>query len=139
MDKIYQLPDGSDITINQQRFRCPEALFQPQLIGKNIQGIHELTYHAIMKCDPDCLKELSSNIVLSGGSTNYPGMIERLTKEVSILYSSMDYRPVPFALRSLHLQNAVSPSGSVVLSSQVSTPFKRCGLVRATTRNGESI
>jgi len=57
------------------------------LLGKNIQGIHELTYHAIMKCDPDCLRELSSNIVLSGGSTNYPGMIERLTKEV-ILKSS---------------------------------------------------
>ena len=35
-----------------------------------------------MKCDPDCLKELSSNIILSGASTIYQGMIERLTKEV---------------------------------------------------------
>ena len=50
--------------------------------GKDIPGIHELTFHAIMKCDPDCLKELSSNIILSGGSSNYSGMIERLTKEV---------------------------------------------------------
>jgi actin-related protein len=40
-----------------------------------------------MKCDPDCLRELSSNIVLSGGSTNYPGMIERLTKEVILKIS----------------------------------------------------
>ncbi|MFO0131131.1 MAG: hypothetical protein ACK52J_00645 [bacterium] len=48
----------------------------------DLPGIHELTYHAIMKCDPDCLKELSSNIILSGGSSIYSGMIERLTKEV---------------------------------------------------------
>lgn len=52
------------------------------IIDKNIPGIHELTFHSIMKCDPDCLKELSSNIILSGGSTIYQGMIERLTKEV---------------------------------------------------------
>ena len=39
-----------------------------------------------MKCDPDCLKELSSNIVLSGGTSNNHGMIERLTKEVIFFY-----------------------------------------------------
>jgi actin-related protein len=53
------------------------------IIGRDIPGIHELTFHSIMKCDPDCLKELSSNIILSGGSTIYQGMIERLTKEVA--------------------------------------------------------
>ena len=57
------------------------------ILGKDIPGIHELTYHAIMKCDPDCLKELSSNIILSGGSSTFPGMIERLTKEVIFLSS----------------------------------------------------
>jgi len=51
----------------------------------DLPGIHELTYHAIMKCDPDCLKELSSNIILSGGSSIYSGMIERLTKELNSL------------------------------------------------------
>ncbi len=52
------------------------------ILDMDLPGIHELTYHAIMKCDPDCLKELSSNIILSGGSSIYSGMIERLTKEV---------------------------------------------------------
>jgi len=45
--------------------------FYKLILDKDIPGIHELTFHSIMKCDPDCLKELSSNIILSGGSTIY--------------------------------------------------------------------
>ena len=62
--------------------------FYKFILDRDIPGIHELTFHSIMKCDPDCLKELSSNIILSGGSTIYQGMIERLTKEVIIIYYS---------------------------------------------------
>ncbi|KRZ07521.1 Actin-1, partial [Trichinella pseudospiralis] len=29
----YELPDGQVITIGSERFRCPEALFQPSLLG----------------------------------------------------------------------------------------------------------
>lgn len=33
-DKVYELPDGQTISISNQRFRCPEALFKPHMIGK---------------------------------------------------------------------------------------------------------
>ena len=51
MDKTYELPDGESITISKQRFQCPEALFNPQLVNKDVVGIHELCFHSIMKCD----------------------------------------------------------------------------------------
>ena len=49
-DKQYELPDGNIITVGNQRFRCPEALFQPMKVGKEFSGLHELTFQSIMKC-----------------------------------------------------------------------------------------
>jgi actin-related protein len=41
------------------------------MIGKEYDGIHELTYKSIMKADVDVRKDLYANIVLSGGTTMY--------------------------------------------------------------------
>ena len=85
LEKSYELPDGNIIVIGSERFRCPEVLFQPSLIGKEASGIHDCTFQTIMKCDVDIRKDLYSNIVLSGGTTMYPGIGERMTKEVTAL------------------------------------------------------
>lgn len=84
----YELPDGQMVNIGSQRFRCPEALFKPHLMGKEMQGFHEITYSSILKCDVDVRKDLYSNIVMSGGTTMYPGIPERLSKEVTALAPS---------------------------------------------------
>jgi len=84
-EKLYELPDGRNIKVGNQRFRCPEVLFDPSLIGKEFVGVHETTYNTIMKCDVDIRKDLYANIVLSGGSTMYPGLQDRLTKEMTAL------------------------------------------------------
>jgi len=84
-EKLYELPDGRNIKVGNQRFRCPEVLFDPSLIGKEAAGVHETTYNTIMKCDVDIRKDLYANIVLSGGSTMYPGLQDRLTKEMTAL------------------------------------------------------
>lgn len=70
----YELPDGEVIQVGSQKFRCPEALFKPLSMGKDMPGIHELTYQSITKCDIDVRKELFSNIVMSGGTTMFPGI-----------------------------------------------------------------
>jgi len=88
LEKAYELPDGNVITIGNERFRCPEVLFQPSFIGKEASGIHDTMFQTIMKCDVDIRKDLYANIVLSGGTTMFPGIAERLTKEITALAPS---------------------------------------------------
>jgi len=63
-------------------------LFQPSKLGKEYPGIHELTFQSIMKCDVDVRKELYNNIVMSGGTTMFDGIADRVNKEVVALAPS---------------------------------------------------
>jgi len=88
VERPFDLPDGQVITVGSERFRCPEVLFQPSLLGMEAPGIHMTTYNSIMKCDVDIRKELYGNIVLSGGTTMFPNIGERITKEITTLAPS---------------------------------------------------
>jgi len=88
LEQNYELPDGNVITIGNERFRAPEVLFQPSFIGMEQEGVHNLTFQSIMKCDVDIRKDLYANIVMSGGTTMFNGMSERLQKEVTALAPS---------------------------------------------------
>ncbi|XP_052100561.1 actin CyI, cytoplasmic-like [Mytilus californianus] len=85
LEKSYELPDGAVITIGNERFRCAEVLFQPSFIGMEPSGIHEMIHNSIMMSDIDIRKDLYSNIVLSGGSTMFPGIADRLKKEMEAI------------------------------------------------------
>lgn len=82
----YTLPDGRVIKIGGERFEAPEALFQPHLINVEGQGIAELVFSTIQAADIDMRPELYKHIVLSGGSTMYPGLPSRLEREIKQLY-----------------------------------------------------
>merc|ERR1712048_502730 len=77
LEKDYELPDGNVITIGNERFRCPEVLFQPNMIGMEQEGIHKLTFQSVMKCDVDIRKDLYANIVMSGGTTMFDKVDQR--------------------------------------------------------------
>ena len=90
LETTYELPDGNLIIIGDERFRCPEVLFRPQLLGKGLPGIHTATYESIMNCEAYYVyRDLFENIILSGGNTMFPGFIQRMTKEITSLAPSM--------------------------------------------------
>lgn len=92
----YKLPDGGTISIGNQRFKCPESIFQPIKIGKDYPGIHELVFQSIIKCDQDIRRDLYLNIILSGGNTMFNNIEEKMKKEVLALApSSMIIKVVP--------------------------------------------
>ncbi|XP_053128762.1 actin, clone 302-like [Hemicordylus capensis] len=88
LEKSCELPDGQVITIGKERFRCPEALIQPSFLGMESCGIHEIAFNSIMKCDKDIRKDLYANTVLSGGTTMFPGIADRMQKEITALAPS---------------------------------------------------
>lgn len=85
MVKSYTLPDGETLTIGAERFMAPELLFNPSVAGSEELPLDEQIYNAIQACDVDLRRDLYSNIVLSGGSTMFPGLKERLHKELTEL------------------------------------------------------
>ena len=85
INRKYEHPHGCFNTIGNERFRCPEMLFKPYLNDMKCDGIHKVLFDSIMKCDKDIHKELFANIILSGGSTMYEGLADRLNKEITAL------------------------------------------------------
>ena len=87
ISKQYELPDGQTVSVNAPRFMGPEALFNPGLIkeGDETLGMHQLTFQSIQECDLDIRKDLYSNIIMSGGTTLYAGLPDRLEKEVDAM------------------------------------------------------
>lgn len=85
LEKAYELPDNTTLTLGSERFRCSEPLFQPSLLQRDIPGIHDCTFNTISSCDNDIRKDLYGSIVLCGGSTMFVGIDKRMTKELSAL------------------------------------------------------
>ncbi|XP_050614155.1 uncharacterized protein LOC126935959 isoform X1 [Macaca thibetana thibetana] len=83
----YQLPDGQEITVGQESFFCPEALFQTKLIGRDAPGIHTMAVQSITSCSADLQNVLFGHTLLSGGTGSCPGLRFRMQREISELVS----------------------------------------------------
>jgi len=82
----YTLPDGRVIRVGAERFEAPEILFNPSYIGLEAKGIAEQLFSTIQAADIDTRVEFYQHIVLSGGSSMYPGLPSRLEKELKEMY-----------------------------------------------------
>lgn len=76
----YELPDGQNININAPRFSAPEAIFNPGLIkeGDETPGMVTMAKATIDECDLDIRDDLYKNTILSGGTTLYAGLPDRV-------------------------------------------------------------
>ena len=84
-ESIYNLPDGSSIKVNNEKYLAPEILFKPFLIGLEYSSFQEIIVTSINKVDIDLRKKLYENILISGGNTLFKGIQERLHTEIKRL------------------------------------------------------
>eukprot|EP00455_Lapot_gusevi_P027889 TRINITY_DN2963_c0_g1_i1.p1 TRINITY_DN2963_c0_g1~~TRINITY_DN2963_c0_g1_i1.p1 ORF type:complete len:377 (+),score=51.30 TRINITY_DN2963_c0_g1_i1:41-1171(+) len=81
----YELPSGHVLEVGNERYRCPEAMFRPELVGLEEPGLHQLTNWSIQTCEVELRSNLYVNIILSGGNTMFRGFAERLETEIQTL------------------------------------------------------
>ncbi|BGP26044.1 actin binding protein [Rhodotorula toruloides] len=84
----YELPDGRVIKVGSERYEAPECMFQPHLVDVEQPGVAEMLFNTVQAAPVDIRGELYKHIVLSGGSSMYPGLPSRLEKEMKQLYFS---------------------------------------------------
>ena len=82
----FQMPDGTIIKVGRERFEAPEALFNPQLVDKEGDGISAMVFNMIQASDVDCRAEYFKHIVLSGGTSMYPGLPSRMEQDIKEMY-----------------------------------------------------
>lgn len=78
----FHLADGATVSYNIERIKCPEALFTPSIAGSTSDGVPQLIYTSLERCDSDVSKEMYANIMLSGGTSMFKGLPERMEKEI---------------------------------------------------------
>lgn len=123
------LPDGKEVYIKDQRIRCPEAFFNPLLIGKEIESLPKLCFNSIQKVDIDARVEIYKNIILAGGSTSFKGFEERFDKEIKILCEK-EMKKMEVDVNVIGLPEKIK--GAWIGGSVVSclTTFKNCFITK---------
>jgi len=81
----YELPDGSQLEIGNERFKIPEILFSGTEGVIGFTGIHQMVYDSITRCDMDIRRELYGNLVVTGGNSLFGGFTDRLQKKLTEL------------------------------------------------------
>jgi len=117
--KTYKLPNGTDINLGNELFKCPEALFQPSLLGRDFEGVHQCINNSINNCEVDIRKDLYNHIVLAGGSTLFSGFTERLQKEMTILAPS----DIVQIIAPTDRKNSVWMGGTMIASHEQYQPM----------------
>eukprot|EP01038_Epipyxis_sp_PR26KG_P011319 gene11319-15182_t len=82
----YTLPDGKVIKLGRERFEAPEALFNPSLVDSEKSGMADMVFEMIQDAAIDTRASYYEHIVLSGGSSMYPGLPSRLKKDLTDRY-----------------------------------------------------
>jgi len=105
----YELPDGRVIKIGSERYQAPEVMFNPSLIDCESDGVHEMLFNMIQEADIDLRSHFYKHIVLSGGSTMYPGLPSRFEKEMKDLYLERVLKGNPKTLSKFKLRIETPP------------------------------
>ena len=119
--KPYEFVPGYEV------FLGPEAFFSPEIIDKNWRtGLDEVIDNTVQQSPIDYRRKLYSNIVMSGGSTQFKGFAERLQRTLQERVDKRlasnaqgDFKPKPIGVHvtnSLAQKHVVWLGGSTVAS-----------------------
>ncbi len=86
VDKEYRLPDNNVITVGRERFEAPECLFNPMLLGIESAGVSDMIFDSINESPIDIQRQLIGNVMLTGGTTMFPGLSTRVEKDLKKIY-----------------------------------------------------
>ena len=102
----YELPDGRPIEVGLERYKLPELLFNPSLLGSfpsgmdtapggagalvadlaanagALKGLPAAVMEVVNRCDVDIRREMFGGVVLTGGGSLFPNLKERLEREL---------------------------------------------------------
>jgi len=125
----YTLPDGRVIRVGSERFEAPECLFQPHLVDVEQPGIAEFLFNTIQIADVDIRTSLYKAIVLSGGSSMYPGLPSRMEKEIKQLWLTkvLGGNPERLNVRYPHLYMIEAPLTKSSRNSKSESKTRRGG------------
>lgn len=82
----YILPDGTAVKVGREKFECTEAYFDPSLVDVECVGLSDFIFDTIQECDVSIRRNIYEHIILSGGSSMFPGMPNRIQKEIRQKY-----------------------------------------------------
>ncbi|MFX0047878.1 MAG: hypothetical protein ACFE8G_06865 [Candidatus Hermodarchaeota archaeon] len=86
-DRVVDLPDGTKLLLNSERFLLSEPFFDPKIIHVDYMSIAEAISKVVKSWDRENWEELLSNVVLSGGSSLISGLRDRLEIELQKYFS----------------------------------------------------
>ncbi|KAM6924688.1 actin-related protein 5 [Xenentodon cancila] len=78
----FNMAEYHQLFVGTERLRCPEILFQPSLTGEDQMGLMETLQYVLARYTPEQQEALMSNVFLTGGNMQYPGMKERVEREL---------------------------------------------------------
>ena len=82
----YYLPDGNNITIDDEITLAPEILFNPEYIGKEYLSFTQMIINSINKTDIELRRKAYESIWLSGGNTAFKDLNHKLNDELKYIF-----------------------------------------------------
>ncbi|KAG1339243.1 actin-related protein 5-like [Cocos nucifera] len=110
------------IVIGVERFRCPEILFQPNMVGVDQAGLDEMVGVALRRLSTvdDAVKDrICNSILVTGGSSLFPGLVPRL--EAGIMQIRPYLSPLKVVRASDPILDAWRGASTYAASSQFAT------------------
>ncbi|XP_061841543.1 actin-related protein 5 [Nerophis lumbriciformis] len=99
LQPAFNMAEYHQLFVGTERLRCPEILFQPSLTGEDQMGLMETLQYLLARYTPEQQEALVSNVFLTGGNMQYPGMKERMERELLAIRPFQSHFKVTMATR----------------------------------------